>query len=272
MATYAIGDIQGCFDSLQQLLQAIQFDPDRDRVWLVGDLVNRGPKSLQVLRWARDMGDRISAVLGNHDLHLLMRAAGVASKRKRDTINKVLNAHDRGSLIDWLRRRPLVHVEGEFAMFHAGLHPSWTVAQARSLASEIEDILRADDWYALINVLAGTEYLDWSEDLPMEDRLCATLAVLTRMRACTADGRHCRDFTGSPDEVPTGCMPWFAVPNARWRDHTVIFGHWAALGLHMDNRCIGLDTGCVWGGSLTAVRLDDREIIQVPRAEDSAIP
>jgi bis(5'-nucleosyl)-tetraphosphatase (symmetrical) len=268
MATYAIGDIQGCFDSLQRLLHVIRFDPERDRLWLVGDLVNRGPKSLQVLRWARDMAGCITAVLGNHDLHLLMRAAGATHKRKRDTINKIMNARDRGSLIDWLRHQPLAHVDGDFAMFHAGLHPEWTVDQARALADEVAAVLRADDWYLRIAALAGDDPPEWSEDLAAEERLHAIVGVLTRIRACLPDGRPCPGFTGSPKDAPAGYLPWFAVPHARWRDHQIIFGHWAALGLHRDGNCVGLDTGCVWGGLLTAMRLEDRKIIQVPAAED----
>jgi bis(5'-nucleosyl)-tetraphosphatase (symmetrical) len=267
MATYAIGDIQGCFDSLQRLLHAIRFDPTRDRLWLVGDLVNRGPRSLQVLRWARDMDTCVTAVLGNHDLYLLKRAAGVTPRRKRDTIDKILNAYDRSSLIDWLRHRPLGHVDGDFAMFHAGLHPAWTVDQARILADEVAAVLRADDWHLRIAALAGDDPPDWSESLDADERLHAIASVLTRIRACSPDGRPCLDFAGSPRDVPEGHMPWFAVPHARWREHQILFGHWAALGLHRDDHCVGLDTGCVWGGLLTAMRLEDRAIIQVPAAE-----
>lgn len=265
MATYLIGDIQGCFDTLQRLLQQIRFEPTRDRLWLVGDLVNRGPRSLQVLRWARDLGDRIVAVLGNHDLHLLLRVVGAARKKKRDTLDKALNARDRDALIHWLRHRPLIHVEGGFAMVHAGLHPAWSIPDAVALADEVSSMLRADDWRTRIADIQGDPPA-WSEELTGAPRARAIAGVLTRMRVCTARGQM-YDFAGPPAQAPAGHVPWFALPEARWRDHRVVFGHWSALGLHIDEHCMGLDTGCVWGGMLTALRLDDEQIFQVPSVE-----
>lgn len=267
MATYAIGDVQGCFDSLQLLLERIAFDPGRDRLWLAGDLVNRGPKSLQVLRWARSLGDRVTVVLGNHDLHLLLRAAGAARKKKRDTLAKVLNAHDRVELIDWLRHQPLLHVEDDLVMVHAGLHPSWSVPDAVALADEVCAVLRGDDWQTRIADIPAIPPPAWADDLAPVDRLRAVASVLLRLRACTAEGRLCHDFAGPPGDAPPPCTPWFRIPGARWRDHRVLFGHWSALGLYRDPHCTCLDTGCVWNGQLTALRLEDDQIFQVPSAE-----
>ena len=267
MATYAIGDIQGCFDSLQSLLARIQFNPRRDRVWLAGDLVNRGPKSLDVLRWARDLGDRAISVLGNHDIHLLLRAAGVSGKKKRETLKPVLKAPDRDELIDWLRRQPLIHVEDGFAMVHAGLHPTWTIADAVTLAGEITAYLRAKDWRFRIVRLSSPSTVRWARDLPREQFIRATTSVFTRMRTYRADGELCHSYDGPLEDIPEGYLPWFDVPRASWRDHCVLFGHWAALGLRVAENYIALDSGCVWGGKLTAVRLDDRTIFQVPAVE-----
>lgn len=267
MATYAIGDIQGCYDSLQRLLRAIRFDPDQDRLWLAGDLVNRGPKSLEVLRWARDLGDRVVAVLGNHDIHLLMRAAGVSGKKKRETLHSIIHAPDRDELLGWLRSRPLLHVEDGFAMVHAGLHPSWTIDEAATLAEGISAVLRADDWRFRISRLSSPSNLSWSGDLSRDRAFRMATGILTKIRVCGPDGDSCSGEAGSPFCLPAGWTPWFDAPGARWSDHTVVFGHWAALGLEVDDRYISLDSGCVWGGKLSAVRLEDREVFQVAAAE-----
>lgn len=270
MATYAIGDIQGCFDSLSKLISYIGFDPRTDRLWLVGDLVNRGPKSLEVLRFVRDLGDRATCVLGNHDMHLLCQAAGISRHKKRDTLQAVLEAPDRDELIDWLRHRPVMHVEDGQVLVHAGLHPDWTIDDARALADEICARLRAPDWRDQISVLKSKKKTPaWARDLSTKKRLRAASSVFFTMRACRADGTLCEDFAGPIDQTPDDCIPWFAVPDARWRDHEheVIFGHWAMLGLYHGDQVLGLDTGCVWGGWLTAVRLDDGEIFKVPSKE-----
>jgi bis(5'-nucleosyl)-tetraphosphatase (symmetrical) len=272
VATYAIGDIQGCFDSLTKLLARIGFDPAADRLWLVGDLVNRGPRSLEVLRWAHDLGDRAVAVLGNHDLHLLMRAAGVIKKKKLDTLDRILDASDCDRLLDWLRHRPLLHREGDRVMVHAGLHPAWSMETAAALAAEVEALLRAPDWRARIRALKKKEPPAWRADLTGAERLQAITGVLLRTRVCTPDGRIAHQFSGPPREAPAGYIPWYAVPGACWRTpgQCVVFGHWAALGLHLDAACMGLDTGCVWGGALTAVRLEDRRVVRVPAVEPAS--
>jgi bis(5'-nucleosyl)-tetraphosphatase (symmetrical) len=264
MALYAVGDIQGCFTTLQQLLQVIDFQPDRDKLWLVGDLVNRGPDSLRVLRWARDLGDAVTAVLGNHDLHLLARAAGVAEAKKRDTLDEVLAAADLPELMDWLRSRPLLHREGAYLMLHAGLLPQWTAGQALRQARQVEGVLRGPEWRQLLAAHAKGEARD-----PDTAAQVAFLGVVTRLRTCTVAGVPCSSFSGTPADAPPGCLPWFRVPGRQSTGVTCVVGHWAALGLRIEPGLIALDSGCVWGRELTAVRLGDGAVFQVPAASTS---
>jgi bis(5'-nucleosyl)-tetraphosphatase (symmetrical) len=264
MATYAIGDVQGCMASLERLLASMPLRDD-DRIWLVGDLVNRGPRSLDVLRWAIAQGDRAVCVLGNHDLHLLARAAGAPAK-KRDTLDDVLGARDVGALIDWLRARPLVHVENARVLVHAGLHPRWTAADARARAAEPEARLRGDDWRAWI-VAQGGKAPAWRDALTGAERERAILSWLVRARMASPDAVLDQDFDGAPVEAPRGLAPWFALPDPAWGDHEIVFGHWAALGLDLGPRHLALDSGCVWGNRLTAVRLEDRAVFQVKAVE-----
>jgi bis(5'-nucleosyl)-tetraphosphatase (symmetrical) len=261
MATYAIGDVHGCFKTLQKLLRKIQYDPRHDRLWFVGDLVNRGPRSLAVLRWAAEQGDRIVAVLGNHDLHLLGRAAHVSAPKRRDSLAEVLEAPDRDDLLDWLRHRPLLHREGEHLLVHAGLFPAWTPERAEELARETEAALRGRS----PDLLASNDRkLDerWDERLPPEERVRVALAGFARIRTLDEGGRMCASFSGPPDQAPEGCRPWFVDPERRSGGVTVLFGHWAALGLWMEDGLAGLDSGCAWGRELTALRLDDGRLIQ----------
>jgi bis(5'-nucleosyl)-tetraphosphatase (symmetrical) len=267
VALYAIGDIQGCYRTLQRLLKRCRFDPEHDRLWLVGDLVNRGPRSLKVLRWAHELGDRVVAVLGNHDVHLLGRAHETRSAKSRDTLDAVLEAPDRDDLLDWLRRRPLLHREGDFALLHAGLLPSWTIERAQELAGEVEAVLAGPRPERLLQALVDARPPAWREGLDEEDRWRVTVQALTRLRTCREDDRVCEGFSGPPDLAPEGCRPWFERGNGRSADVTVVCGHWATLGLHIGPGVIALDTGCVWGRSLTAVRLDDREVFEEPLAD-----
>jgi bis(5'-nucleosyl)-tetraphosphatase (symmetrical) len=269
VATYAIGDVQGCMSSLERLLALIDFSPANDRVWLVGDLVNRGPRSLDVLRWAMELGDRLTCVLGNHDIHLLSRAAGATGPKKRDTLTDVLAARDLDRIIDWLRSRPLLHVDGKLAMVHGGLHPEWTVPAAAGYAAEIERELRGPTWRAFLANLKGSPPR-WNAKLGGSDRWRSMLAYFVRARMLKKDGRVEPDFDGPPAEAPEGTVPWFAFPDAAWRTHTIVFGHWAALGLDLGRHHMGLDSGCVWGNSLTAVRLDDRMVFQVKAVETAS--
>lgn len=270
MATYAIGDIQGCFDSLQRLLQRIAFDPAQDRLWQVGDLVNRGPDSLATLRWAKGRGDSLVTVLGNHDLHLLAVAAGAESPRRSDTFHDVLDAPDRDELLDWLRRRPLMHVENGFALVHAGLLPQWSVARARELAAEVETVLRGDNYRDFFAHMYGNQPDHWRDDLQGAGRLRVIVNGMTRLRFCTPAGKMEFAHKRGVDERPEGFLPWFEVAERASRDDFVICGHWSALGLKLEANLAALDSGCLWGGRLTAMRLEDRRVFQVdcPRLQD----
>lgn len=265
MARYAVGDLQGCMDSFERLLAVLRFDPTKDELWLVGDLVNRGPRSLEVLRWVRRHEGSVRCVLGNHDLHLLARAAGAPAKR-RDTVEAVLAAPDREELLGWLRTRPLLHVEAPWVLVHAGLHPSWSVEQARQLAAEVEAELAGPRWRDLVTGLEGLA-VPWRPELVGLPRWRAILSYLVRVRTCFADGRVEPSFDGPPAQAPAGTIPWFKLPAARWRTHVPVFGHWAALGLDVGEGHIALDSGCVWGKVLSAIRLDDRMVFQVKAAE-----
>jgi bis(5'-nucleosyl)-tetraphosphatase (symmetrical) len=264
MATYAIGDIQGCFRTLEALLSRVRFDPDSDRLWLVGDLVNRGPRSLEVLRWVKALGerDRAVVVLGNHDIHLLAVAADVGSPSRGDTLDDVLRARDRDELVEWLRMRPFFHREDDTVLVHAGLLPQWSVARAQELAHELEEQLRGPSWVEAVAVMHRKRGGAWSEALAGDERIAAIAGAFARLRTCTKDGTPCRDFKGHPRDAPAGCLPWYAVPGRKSAAATVVFGHWAALGLHLEPNVIGLDSGCVWGQSLSAVRLDDHAVFQ----------
>jgi bis(5'-nucleosyl)-tetraphosphatase (symmetrical) len=266
MATYAIGDIQGCYSALRRLLDKIDFEPVRDRLWLVGDLVNRGPQSLAVLRFVKSLGQRAITVLGNHDLHLLVVAAGHVKQHHGDTLNAILRAADRDELLDWLRRRKMMHAAGRYAMVHAGLLPQWSIAQALQLAREVEAALQRDDHDEFLRQMYGNKPDRWRANLTGIDRLRVITNVLTRLRLCTAAGRMEFAHKGAPTATPRGYRPWFAAPHRRNRSTKIIFGHWAALGLYTGANVIGLDTGCVWGRDLTAFRLADGKFYQCAAA------
>jgi bis(5'-nucleosyl)-tetraphosphatase (symmetrical) len=266
MATYAIGDVQGCYTALVALLERIGFSASRDRLWFVGDLVNRGPQSLEVLRFVRGLGDRGVVVLGNHDLHLVTFAAGLARRRADDTFGDVLDAQDRDELLDWLRFRPMTHTEDEYFMVHAGLLPAWSPAQALDLAAEVEHELRVKRYRDFLAELYGSRPAAWSDALTGMDRLRVIVNAMTRMRFVSADGTMEFATKGGTANAPPGYMPWFDVPGRASRGVTLVTGHWSALGLRIRPDLLALDTGCVWGGSLTAVRLEDRRVFQTPCA------
>jgi bis(5'-nucleosyl)-tetraphosphatase (symmetrical) len=262
MATYAIGDVQGCYEPLHRLVQHIRFNSTTDRLWFVGDLVNRGPDSLAVLRFIRQLGSSAQVVLGNHDLFLLAAAEGIVDLRAKDTIRDILNAEDRHELLQWLRRQPLHVHKPPFFMVHAGLLPHWTVAEAASLAREVEIALSGADYHAALQAIFHSQAPTWNPDLQGSVRLAAITRVLTKLRACTPTGET-SGFSGPPEEVPPGYHPWFDIPGRRSADTTLITGHWAALGLHIEPNLLAIDSGCVWGRQLTAVRLEDRTVFQV---------
>jgi bis(5'-nucleosyl)-tetraphosphatase (symmetrical) len=263
MALYAIGDVQGCNAELGALLAAIGFSAERDRLWFVGDLVNRGPDSLGVLRRVRALGAAAVTTLGNHDLHLLALAHGVGRPRSDDTLGDVLEAPDRDALIDWLLEQPLLHEESgvEFMLLHAGLPPQWDRPTARRCAREFEHALRRDP-ARLFKTMYGDKPDRWDGTLEEIERLRFTVNCFTRLRYVDAQGRLALKAKGAPGNgapgkaSSAGLIPWFAAPNARWRGNPIVFGHWSTLGYFRTAEVIGLDTGCVWGGSLTALRLD----------------
>lgn len=263
MATYALGDIQGCFDPLCRLLAKTGFDRDRDRLWLVGDLVNRGPQSLEVLRFVKELGDAAVTVLGNHDLHLIMLAEGSSRARSDDTLAAVLAAPDREELLSWLRAQPLMHVEGGYAIVHAGLLPQWTVARARELAREVEQALVAEDYRELLAHLWGSEPPAWSDELTGWARMRVIVNAMTRMRFCTPAGIMEFKTKGELADAPPGYLPWFAVSGRKSADQVLVTGHWSALGLQIEPNLLALDSGCLWGRHLTALRLEDRALFQV---------
>ena len=262
MSTYAIGDIQGCYDQLRRLLDRLAFDPGCDRLWFVGDLVNRGPQSLETPRFVRSLGSSAITVLGNHDLHLLVVAEGFAKKHRSDTLDAVLGAPDRDELLAWLRHQNMMHVEQGYALVHAGLLPQWSIGQAHALACEVEQALRGGGHREFMRRMYGNEPARWHDELAGFDRLRVITNAMTRMRLCTADGAM--EFTHKTGLVnpPPGFMPWYDVPQRATRDTAIIFGHWAALGLIVRPDVIALDSGCVWGRELSALRLDDRVIFQ----------
>jgi bis(5'-nucleosyl)-tetraphosphatase (symmetrical) len=264
MAHYAIGDIQGCHAELCELLDLIAFSRHDDRLWLVGDLVNRGPASLAVLREVMALGDAATCVLGNHDFHLLTIAAGLRRPHRGDTLGDVLAAPDRNALVDWLARRPLVAVEGDWLMVHAGLLPSWTPSAALALSREVETAMASGRRREFLDVLYGDEPRQWRDDLAGDDRLRAIVNVCTRLRYCTADDTmEFREKRGTAS-TPEGFRAWFAHDNRRSAGAAVICGHWSTLDLMLAPNVAMLDSGCVWGGPLTAIRLPDRRVYQVP--------
>lgn len=267
MATYAIGDLQGCFETLTGLLAKLEFDRTKDKLWFVGDLVNRGPDSLACLRFVRDLGESASVVLGNHDLHLLALAEGVSKAGKNDTLESVLNAPDRDAILHWLRQQQLVHSDGEFVMVHAGLSPQWSLARSLQQSNDIEAALRGGEYREFLANMYGDKPDLWRDDLSPADSLRYSINAMTRVRVVSKTGRLDLRFKGSLRELPKGLSPWFDNLHSSFADKTIIAGHWSALGLHLTRRFIGIDTGCVWGRELTALRLEDKMVFQVPCAE-----
>lgn len=262
MALYAIGDVQGCDAELGALLQALRFSPDRDRLWFVGDLVNRGPRSLQALRRIRGLGEAATVVLGNHDLHLLAVAFGRARLRREDTLEDILHARDRDSLLEWLIHRPLLHEDLalNFCLLHAGLAPQWDMATARLCARELEQALRHDPGH-LFARMYGDQPDRWDDGLAGAERLRFIVNCFTRLRYVDADGRLMLRVKEAPDAAQSkSLIPWFEAAQARWRGPKMVVGHWSTLGFFSNRDVMSLDTGCVWGGSLTAVRLDGAQL------------
>ena len=273
MATYAIGDIQGCYDELQALLALINYKPEQDQLWLAGDLVNRGPKSLEVLRFASQTPN-IICVLGNHDLHLLALAHNLLAKHKSHTLDNILNAPDRDKLINWLRRQPLLYYDPylNYTMTHAGLAPQWTLAQAQQYAEEVQAVLRSEHYPELLANMYGDYPDQWDNNLTGWERLRVIINYFTRMRFCDPEGRMDMHEKGSITKASAIKIPWFQVPSRVNKNINIIFGHWASL-LRGNNNALNinplaphlypLDGGCIWGGDLIAMRLEDRQFFNL---------
>ncbi len=264
MSIYAIGDIQGCAEALHRLLDHVNFDPDSDRLWFVGDLVNRGPDSLEVLRFIKELGESAVTVLGNHDLHLLAIWTGITEPGRKDTLQPILHAPDRDDLLHWLRQRPLLHIEQDYVMVHAGLLPSWSIQEARRLAQEVEEALRGNDFATWLPNIYFRKSGPPPSDADLPTRLGYTTNIMTRLRVCTKEGLPEFSFKGVPQNAPAGYFPWFRVPDRAAQQTPIIFGHWSALGFLNEPTVIALDGGCVWGRELIALRLDDRKAFRVP--------
>ncbi len=269
----AIGDVQGCHQPMERLLARVRSSAgEPDRLWFTGDLVNRGPASLAVLRHVRSLGGRAITVLGNHDLHLVATALGARSPRPGDTFRDVLEAPERGELLEWLLARPLLHVDEEDALVlvHAGLPPQWSVGEARERAAEVEAVLRGESPGRFLQAMYGNAPPRWRDDLEGPERLRYIVNAFTRERFVTPDGELELGSTGPEEAAPRGYLPWFRVPGRRSRSHRIVFGHWAALELDLEEglaeNVIHLDTGCVWGRSLTGVLLPELVLYSVPCA------
>ena len=260
MAIFAIGDIQGCVMPLEQLLERIGFDPLHDQLWLTGDLINRGPNSLATLQLLRSFGDCVIAVLGNHDLHFLAVASGVQRARSNDTLSTLLKSSDLGDIVDWIRSRPLMHCDKSIktVLVHAGIYPGWSRKRAKSLASEVESALRGDDYVDFIQAMYGNRPSKWNPDMGPKERFRFIVNAFTRMRYCDRKGNLNLAQKGSPGSQPKRYRPWFELDNVKCKGWRIVFGHWASLGCRQMGRFISLDSGCVWGGRLTATRLDDQ--------------
>ncbi len=258
MSIYAIGDIQGCFDELLRLLDTIAFNEQSDQLWFAGDLVNRGPKSLETLRFVKSLGDAAITVLGNHDLHLLAASCVPKIARKKDSLLPVLEAPDSDELIHWLRHRPLFHFNDDFCLLHAGVPPQWDFKRTQKMAILAEQALRSVDYQVFLKQMYGNKPNIWSSDLKGFNRLRFIINCFTRMRYCDANGRLDFIYSGPIGSQPKSLVPWFDAPKRKNADMRIIFGHWSALGYHEGPNCYAIDTGCLWGGQLTALKLGER--------------
>lgn len=286
MSIYVIGDVQGCYHELQQLIDKIAFDPAADKLWFTGDLVNRGSGSLQTLRFVKSLGESAVTVLGNHDIHLLALYCGVRPTGKDPTLEPILNAEDADELICWLAHQPMLHRDEKHLMVHAGLHRDWSVNFAASLAKEIETELRKvsatkppgevlgeapgepqtcsrESLYPVIKSLYGPTTGTWAQNEATTDRLRYAVNCFTRMRFCESNGTPDFKHSGPPGSQPQSLVPWFELQNESQKSYTCLTGHWAAMGLKFHDNLCALDTGCVWGNDLTAMRLSDKQLTQV---------
>jgi len=259
MAIYAIGDIQGCFDDLLKLLDKIKFDPSVDQLWFAGDLVNRGPKSLDTLRFVKSLGRSAITVLGNHDLHLLAMGCQQRLPRKKDSLTQVLNANDRDELLYWLRHRPLFHHNRHFCLLHAGLPPQWGFNKTLKMAEQAEKVLQSEHYLNFFRVMYGDKPNIWSPDLTGFAKIRFIVNCFTRIRYCDVNGHLNFKYSCAVGEQPKHLIPWFLVPGRKSKKMTIIFGHWSTLGYYQGHNCYAIDTGCLWGGQLTALKLAHKQ-------------
>lgn len=265
MATYVIGDVHGCFETLQALLERVHYDPAQDRLWQVGDLVNRGPRSLDTIRWAMAQGARLNSVLGNHDLAILAAARGFRPLRKTDTLSAVLGADELPEILSWLRTRPLFLREGNLAMVHGGILPGWSLQAVEALARDAHAALFGPTSADVLQAMYQQELPErWSPGLQGPERHAFVIQMLTRLRMCDAKGRPRIEFTGHPKQAPKKFRSWFDDLDPSFEGVRLFFGHWAALGLMVGARVTALDSGCVYGGRLSAVRAEDGRVFQQP--------
>lgn len=255
MSTYAIGDVQGCFDDLLRLLDAIQFDEQSDQLWFVGDLVNRGPKSLETLRFIKTLGKSAVTVLGNHDLHLIATAYKQRKPRKKDSLDQVLEAPDCDELLHWLRHQNLFHYNDDYCLLHAGIPPQWNFSRTKKMARKAEKVLQSSNHIDFFKAMYGDKPDMWSADLQGLERIRFIVNCFTRIRYCQKDGRLDFKHNGAVGTQPKHLMPWFTVPGRQSAEMKIIFGHWSTLGYYQGNNCYAIDTGCLWGGQLTAIKL-----------------
>ncbi len=258
MSTYVIGDVQGCFDELQELVEYISFNPKKDQLWFVGDLVNRGPQSLETLRWVKSLGNSAVTVLGNHDLHLLAAHAGAKEISRTSSLQSALQARDINALVEWLRCQPLIQYNKQlnFAMVHAGLAPQWSVKDAIRYAKEVEIVLRSNKYKDFLYNMYGDQPNQWDGRLKGWNRLRTITNFMTRVRYCTNKGVMSFTDKGPPGSQSTGMKPWYEITQRKSQDTTVVFGHWSTLGYVNDYNIISTDTGCLWGGQLTAIKIE----------------
>lgn len=257
MSIYAIGDVQGCYDALRRLLDQIEFDPAKDQLWFAGDLVNRGPQSLQTLRYVKSLGDAAVVVLGNHDLHLLACTVLARAPNKKDTWGDLLTAPDHDELIVWLRHQHVFYEQAGFALLHAGLPPQWDATLTRKMARSLEAVLQGPDYVAFLRDMYGNKPTAWSETMSWDEQLRFAVNCFTRLRYCSRAGVLDFAHKGPPGSQPASLLPWYAVPERKTADLRIIFGHWSSLGFFQGYNCYGIDTGCVWGAQLTALKLGE---------------
>lgn len=265
MATYAIGDIQGCYDGLQRLLEHVDFNPSDDYLWLVGDIINRGPHSLKTLRFIKALDSRATMVLGNHEIYALAAFHNIVSHDPNNTFYEIFKAANCDELLHWLRHRPLAHFDASHnaLMVHAGVPPIWSLNETLGYSKELEEALRSDDYVTLIREVFGNHPTEWTENLQGWRRYRYLIDGLTRIRFCTPQGTLDVKTKGGLDDAPTGYYPWFHCPQRKPIEADIVFGHWSTLGGYIENNLYGLDTGYIWGGSLTALRLEDKKVFQI---------